>query len=201
MATSLSVVPPPNSVPILVTTLGLRRSLGQIARSELPFLLSFTLALGALTSLPYAIGRFIPSGETVFKGTLTHSLDTNNYLAYVQQAASGKWLFRNPMTSEPHAAVFFNLEWLIAGKIAAGFHVPPATATDIQRLLSLILMCLGVYWLAAHLFDSIFIRCAALTAIMAGGGFGWIAAIHVLHIPINTNYFLDLSNGNLFPFY
>src|SRR6476646_641229 len=138
MATSLSVVPPPNSVPILVTTLGRRRSLGQIARSELPFLLSFTLALGALTSLPYAIGRFIPSGETVFTGTLTHSLDTNNYLAYVQQAASGKWLFRNPMTSEPHAAVFFNLEWLIAGKIAAGFHVPPATATDIQRLLSLI---------------------------------------------------------------
>jgi hypothetical protein len=143
----------------------------------------------------------MPSGKTVFTGTLTHSLDTNNYLAHVQQAASGKWLFRNPMTPERHAAVFFNLEWLIAGEIAAGFHVSPATATDIQRLLSLALMCFGVYWLAAHLSESIFMRRAALTAVMAGGGFGWIAAIHVLHIPLNSSYFLDLSNGNLFPFY
>ena len=201
MATSLSVAPSLLIAPSLPITIKTGRNLGQIARSELPFLLSFTLAVGALTSLPYAIGQFMSSRETVFTGMLTHSLDTNNYLAYVQQAASGKWLFRNPMTPEAHAAVFFNLEWLIAGKIASAFHVSLATATDIQRLLSLGLMCFGVYWLAAHLFRSTLIRRAALTAVMAGGGLGWVAALHVLHIPLDSSYFLDLSNGNLFPFY
>lgn len=172
-----------------------------IARSEATFLVAFTVAVAVLTTIPYTIARFQPSSDTMFTGQLNHSLDTNNYLAYIHQAELGRWLFRNPMTPEPHAAVFFNLEWLAAGKIAAGLHVSLSTATGAERLLCLGIMSFATYWLAAGLFASILVRRLALVTVMAGGGIGWIAAIHVLHIPLDSSYFLDLTNGNLFPFY
>ena len=62
-------------------------------------------------------------------------------------------------------------------------------------------MCFGVYWLSSFLLQSVFTRRIALVAIMSGGGFGWIAVVHLLHIPLNSSYFLDLTNANLFPFY
>lgn len=175
--------------------------IGEIAASEYRFLSLLATLLCVLTSAPYVLGRCLHISGSVFSGVLVHSLDYDNYLAYIQQSANGAWLFRNPMTPEPHAAVFFNLEWLVGGKIAWALHVSPATAADIERIGSLCLLCFAVYWLAAHLFYSVAVRRAALIAILTGGGFGWIAAVHALHIPLDSSYFLDLTNANLFPFY
>jgi len=172
-----------------------------IARSELNFLICFTLALGVLTSLPYVIGKVVSFPGTVFSGVLDHSFDTNNYLAYVRESATGCWLFYNPMTGEPHTSVFFNLEWLVMGKIAALFHLQPAAAMDVCRLLCLALLCFAVYWLSSFLFESVLMRRIATVACVAGGGFGWFAAIHLFHVRLDSSYFLDLTNANLFPFY
>ena len=174
---------------------------GSIERSEIKFLAVFTALICLLTSVPYVAGHLLSFPGTVFTDVLDHSLDENNYLAYTNQAASGSWLFRNPMTGEPHSAVFFNLEWLMAGKMAVAFHISPAAALNVQRLLCLILLCGGVYWLSSFLLQSRLLRRIALVATMAGGGFGWIAAVHLLHIPLDSSYFLDLTNANLFPFY
>ena len=174
---------------------------GAIARSEFKFLTLFALALCIVTTLPYVAGHLVSFPGTVFTGVLTHSLDTNNYLAYARQAASGRWLFRNPMTAEPHGESFFNLGWLVIGKLSSSLHVSLAVAMNVQRLLCLVLMCFGVYWLSSFLFSSTFIRRVALVATLAGGGFGWLAALHLLRIPIDSSYFLDLTNGNLFPFF
>jgi hypothetical protein len=174
---------------------------GAIARAEFKFLAFFTLALCVVTTLPYVAGHLVSVPGTVFTDVLDHSLDSNNYLAYARQAASGNWLFRNPMTAEPHGKIFFNLEWLAIGKLSSLLHVSLALATNIQRLLCLVLLCFGVYWLSTFLLHSTFVRRVALVATLAGGGFGWLAALHLLHIPINSSYFLDLTNANLFPFY
>lgn len=128
-------------------------------------------------------------------------MDTNNYLAYARQAASGRWLFRNPMTAEPHSAVLFNFEWLIVGKVSSWLNVSLAAGMNIVRLLCLVLMCCGVYWLSSFLFCSTFIRRVALVASLTAGGYGWLRALRLLHIPIDSSYFLDLTNANLFPFY
>jgi hypothetical protein len=175
--------------------------LGIIARSEIRFIFFFTLSLCVITSLPYVTGRFISVPGTVFTGVLQHDTDSNNYLAYANQAASGKWLFHNPMTGEPHRAVFFNLEWLLIGKTASWLHVSLPFAMNLQRLLCIALMTYGVYWLSTSLFHSVLVRRVALVAIMAGGGFGWLAALHLLRIRINSSYFLDLTAGLQFPFY
>ncbi|HTS35252.1 MAG TPA: hypothetical protein VMH04_06245 [Candidatus Solibacter sp.] len=175
--------------------------LGGISRSEIRFVALFTLVLCIVTTVPYVVGHVASFPGTTFDDVLVHSLDTNNYLAYARQAASGSWVFRNPMTNEPHRAVFVNLGWLVLGKIASTLHVSLGLAMGIQRLLCLVLMCAAVYWLSWFLFESVFIRRCALVATMTGGGFGWIVTLHLLHIPINSSYFFDLSNGNLFPFY
>jgi hypothetical protein len=63
------------------------------------------------------------------------------------------------------------------------------------------LMCYGIYWLSSFLFCSTFIRRIALVVSLTSGGYGWLRALRLLHIPIDSSYFLDLTNANLFPFY
>jgi len=174
---------------------------GTIPRSEIKFIVFFTLLLGVVTSLPYALGHLVSFPGTVFTDVLHHSVDTGNYFAYANQAASGKWLFRNPMTPEPHRAVFFNLEWLATGKLSSWLHISLPLAMNILRLLCLGLMCYGVYWLSTFLLLGPLMRRIALVGTMAGGGFGWLATLHLFHVPINSSYFLDLTNPNFFLFY
>ena len=174
---------------------------GSIARSEITFLVCFTLALCVLTSLPYVLARVVSFPGSEFSGVLDHSLDTNNYLAYVHESATGSWIFHNPMTGEAHAPAFFNLEWLFMGKVARLFHLQPAAAMNVCRLLCLALLCAAVYWLSSFLFESPLMRRIATVACLAGGGFGWIAAVHLFHVRLDSSYFLDLTNANLFPFY
>lgn len=47
-----------------------------------------------------------------------------------------------------HKPVFFNLEWLLIGKVAAVLHISLTAATDIVRIASTIGMCFAVYWLS-----------------------------------------------------
>ena len=175
--------------------------MGAVSRAELKFIFSLGLLLCLVTTLPYLVGYFASYPGTVFTGIIEHSADTNNYLSYAHQAASGKWLFRNQMTGEPHADVFFNLEWLLIGKISALLGVSLPVGLSLLRLSCLLLMGFGVYWLSTFLLGTVFARRVALVAIMAGGGFGWMAALHLLHIPIDSSYFLDLTAALQFPFY
>ena len=169
--------------------------------SEFRFVAAFAIILCVLTSLPYWAARRAVIPGKVFTGLLVQSFDSNNYLAYSRQAADGQWLFRNPMTPEPHEPVFFNLEWLLIGKVASVLHVSLTDATDILRIVSIAGMCFGVYWLSIYVLQNAFMRRLALVAIMAGGGFGWIVAVHLIGVRLNSSFFLDLTNANLFPFY
>lgn len=174
---------------------------GIVSRAELRFVTLLFLLLSLVTSAPYLLGWHLSFPNQVFTGVLEHSFDANNYLAYVAQARSGDWLFYNPMTAEPHRAVFFNFEWLMMGKIARWFQVTLPAATNLVRLLFVALLTYAVYWYSSFFLYSMLVRRIGLVMIMLGGGFGWIAAVHLLHIPLNSSYFIDLSNANLFPFY
>jgi len=173
---------------------------GQVRISEWNFVVLFVFGLCILVSIPFALGRRLSFPDSRFTGQWGFEYDTNNYLAYAHQAASGSWLFHNPMTGEPHGDVFFNSEWLAMGKVAALLGISVGDAMYLQDLFSILLMCIAVYWLSSYLLASIFMRRFTLVAVMIGGGFGWLASLHLLHIPINTSYFLDLGVG-LFPFF
>jgi hypothetical protein len=173
---------------------------GVIAVAEFRFVLLFALVLCVVTSLPYVLGHVLTQPGKRFTDILAFDVDQNNYFAYANQAASGQWLFHNPMTGEPHGDVFFNGEWLAIGKTAAVLGVSLKCATHVMRLLSILFMCVALYWLSTYYFRSIFIRRFTLTAIMAGGGFGWLLWLRWLQvIPDGVNFY-DLRAG-LFPFF
>jgi hypothetical protein len=177
--------------------------IGSVATFEYKFILLFALGLCGVSSIPYMVGRVAPFPGSVFTDILAYEADANNYLAYAHQAAAGAWLFHNPMTGEPHTAVFFNFEWLLMGKVAAVFHLSPGSAMNVLRLLFAVIMCFAVYWLSAYCLHNIFLRRAALVAVMTGGGFGWLLLSHllnVLRVPVDQSYFYDLRAG-LFPYF
>src|SRR5581483_7937854 len=147
------------------------------------------------------LGWHLSFPDEVFSGILEHSFDVNNYLAYAAQAQSGEWLFHNPMTAEPHRAVLFNLEWLMIGKLARWLHISLPASTNLVRLLFVGLMTYAVYWYSSFFLYSELVRSIGLVMVMLGGGFGWVAAVHLFHIPLDSSYLIDLSNANLFPFY
>ena len=195
--------PKPSTTPCSATSGVTAIANSRIGRVRIPawsFVVLFAFSLCIVSSIPFALGRRLSFPGTQFTGIWAFENDTNNYLAYAHQAASGQWLFHNPMTSEPHGNVFFNSEWLAMGKMAALLRISVGDAMYILDLLSVLLMCIAVYWLSAYLLASIFMRRLTLAAVMTGGGFGWLASLHLLHIPIDSAYFFDLTTG-LFPFF
>ena len=175
--------------------------LGAIARFEFKFILLLALLLCAVSSIPYIVGHFAPYPGSVFTGVLAFEDDANNYLAYAHQAAARAWLFHNPMTGEVHGNVFFNLEWLLIGKLAAVLHISVGSAMNGMRVLFIPIMYCAVYWLATFLIRDLVWRRAALVAAVLGGGFGWfLLALNLLHIPAEQSYFYDLKTG-LFPYF
>jgi hypothetical protein len=65
------------------------------------------------------MGFTLPFQHSRFNGNLAFDSDSNDYYAFMNQSKLGQWLFHNPFTPEQHKAVFFNLEFLILGKLAA----------------------------------------------------------------------------------
>lgn len=176
---------------------------GIIRTAEFKFVLVFTLVLCVVTSVPYIVGHLARFPGSAFTDVLAFPTDANNYSAYAHQAASGAWLFHNPMTGELHASVFFNFEWLLLGKLAAWFHLSLGSALNVLRLLFAAMMCFGAYWLSTFLTCNVFLRRSALVAVMLGGGFGWLVLLHqviVLFIPQYPSFFWDIRAW-LFPFF
>src|SRR5208283_4284075 len=154
-------MPPPSSTmpsaTSTVTAIANSRT-GQVRISEWNFVVLFVFGLCILVSIPFALGRRLSFPDSRFIGQWGFEYDTNNYLAYAHQAASGNWLFHNPMTGEPHGNVFFNGEWLAMGKMAALLGISVGDAMYVQDLFSILLMSIAVYWLSAYLLASISIR-------------------------------------------
>ncbi len=174
--------------------------LSRVRPRELWFAGGLAFLLCLVTATPYVLGHLaVPPGQR-FTDVLVFRYDQNNYFAYANQAASGAWLFHNPMTGEPHRAVFFNLEWLAMGKMAGWSGVSPALAMHVQRCVAILFMCLGVYWLAALGCSSTAVRRLALVAVMTGGGLGWLTQLRSLGIRVEPTYFIDFGAG-LFPFF
>jgi hypothetical protein len=167
---------------------------------EWRFVLMMACLVCAITTLPYVIGHVLSPKDMRFTDLWFMRGIKNNYLAYANQAASGQWLFHNPMTAEPHRDIFFNAEWLTMGKLAAQLHITVSTAMQVQRLLAILFFFLGVYWLFALVVKSVLLRRLALTAILLGGGFGWMIAFRKLDVPLDPAHFLDFDAG-LIPFF
>jgi hypothetical protein len=147
-------------------------------RSESRFVAIFTVALVLVTALPYLAGMQLPFHDSRFDQILSFNADFHSYLASMRQARDGQWLFHNPYTSEPHAPVLFNLEWLVFGKLARLLGGSLEAALHLERMLGTLLLSTGLWRLCSLLLPGTWMRRFAFAWVLLGGGFGW-----VLHAP------------------
>ena len=123
-------------------------------KPELLFVLSVSICLCTLSSLPYLFGTLKRSPDSQFTHVLRFQDDQNNYHGFARQATAGEWLFHNAMIAEKHRNVLFNLEWLLMGKLSSFLGLPLKAAMHIERIASIIVPCFAVYWLPASLDSS-----------------------------------------------
>jgi hypothetical protein len=171
----------------------------QIDSKEFRFVAFFALGLVLVTSVPYLLGHALVYPASRFNENLAFDVDVNTYFAFMRQAESGQWLFHNPMTPEPHEPVFFNLEWLLAGKLAA-FLGSLEAAFQCQRIAATFLLCFSFYWLTTFLFSPTGMRRFAFATVMSGGGFGWLLYVPQLGARLPRETFLD-SYAGVHPFF
>lgn len=126
------------------------RQTGSPGWRQVGFVAALALGLVLITGLPYLLAHALPFPRSRFNGNLVYDEDFNSYFAYMRQAARGQRLFHDPFTPEPHGNVFFNLEWLLAGKVAAVFGGSLEGALQVERLAGTFGVCFAFYWLTCR---------------------------------------------------
>ena len=158
--------------------------------------------LVAVVEIPYSLGYAAPIASSEFNGFLTFEGDFNNYLSYIRQSKEGQWRFHNQFTPEPHGDVFFNLGWLLTGKLAALTGISIERSYRIFGDLLAVVWAASMYRLCSYLFVSIIMRRLVFSMVLLGGGFGWLAYLHIPVIGSVAGRFApyDTRNG-LHPFF
>jgi len=95
-----------------------------MSRSELKWVLGYSLALAAITSLPYLVAGLNQGADWRFTGFLFGVEDGNSYIAKMLAGYQGAWLFRTPYTTVEQVGVLAFLPYLLLGKLAGGSHGP-----------------------------------------------------------------------------
>jgi len=117
------------------------------------FVLLWSAAIILLANIPYIFGYAIAPQNKMFMGDARSFIDTNTYLAWMNQAADGHILFKNIYTTEPHSRMLFHPLFLLLGNLsrATGFSV--ITIHSMARIVfGFILLVFG------YIFISLFIE-------------------------------------------
>lgn len=125
--------------------------------------------------------------------------DINMYFSFVRQVADGNYLLINRLTHIDHAPVFFNLEWLLIGKIMAIFNLSELMTFEVWRAIGAFSVAAGFIALANKTARTTFQLVVATLMCLFGGGFGWIflCLANLKSIPFDnsTLLYFDLFSG------
>ena len=171
-------------------------AVGAVTRGEWRWVILTSLAVMALTCLPYLFGWFITPPGLKYMGLLGNPDEHNVYLGWMRQAERGRLLFIDPFTTEPQRAGFFHGFFLVLGVAARLTHLPLIWVYHIARVISGMLLLGAVYALAAQMFESRFTRRLAWAFAAFSSGFGWLYA---LTNPTAAVHPIDFGPGLIMP--
>jgi hypothetical protein len=145
-----------------------------LARGELRRVVLAALVVVAASCLPYAVGYLATPPDRVFGGFVLDALDSNTYLAKMQQGAQGHWKAVLLHTPEDHPALWLYLFYLALGHLAAWLHLPLILVYHAARVVCGLILLLSLY-----LFLSLFLvsrreRWVAYLLAATGSGVGWL---------------------------
>jgi hypothetical protein len=138
-----------------------------------PFAL-VTLGVFAVSSLPYITGELLARDGRRFTGIVFDVPDTAQYFAWMRAFSHGP-LIANPLTPEPGAERFANIQWSLLGLLAHHTPLGSLGSYHVLRVVALLGFAAALIW-----FCRIVIARHALLAfsvVMLSSGFGWTLVV------------------------
>ena len=151
--------------------------IGALSAAERRWVVLASLAVMAVTCIPYLFGWSITPPGNQYMGLLANPDEHNVYLGWMRQAERGNVLFFDPFTAEPQQARFFHGFFLALGLAARITHIPLIWIYHLARVMSGMLLLVGVYVLAAQLFEGRLARRLGWGFAAFSSGLGWLYAL------------------------
>src|SRR3989338_4830610 len=148
-----------------------------ITTSEWRFVCWLTLAVLALTGLPYLYGSWSAPAGTTYDGL--HALapgDVPVYYSYLYQIKAGEVLVKDLFTDEPQPLGTFNVWWFLVGTVARWLNLSPPLAFQLSRLLMIPVFTAVAYVFLSYIFSERAQRQLALVFLLFSSGLGVYAA-------------------------
>jgi hypothetical protein len=133
-----------------------------------------TLGVLLVSSLPYITGSVFTRDGRRFTGIVFDVPDTAQYFAWMR-AFSHSPLIANPLTPEPGAERFANVQWWLLGLLA--HHTPLGTLGSYQllRVLAVVGFAAALAWFCRIVIPRY--AFAAFSLVMLSSGFGWLLVV------------------------
>jgi uncharacterized membrane protein len=153
-----------------------RASRVTITPGEICFALGISLAVLAITSLPYVFGYMTSPADKQFTGLVINVPDHCQYFAWLKGFRSAL-LISNTLTPEPNPPVFFNLLWWALAQVGNLTGLGYAALYQIFRWVAGISFLLALYGFYALVFDDCPRRRFAFLLTTFASGLGWILVV------------------------
>jgi hypothetical protein len=153
-----------------------------LERREFARVAVWALVITCLIVSPYLFAWSLAGPDRVFMGHLYNVMDSNAYLAWMNEAAEGRWRFENRYTRTPDKGLFTNVFLLALGKVQGLLGVYPIVVWHAARIVAGWFCLVGIYLLAAFFFDDRFGRWAAMLTAALSSGLGWLFFLGDWHI-------------------
>lgn len=127
-----------------------------------------------MTNAPYAAAALLPPAGRTFAGTFHWLDDYSNYVSYVQQAETGRFLFEDKLTLTPHRPALVNLEWWAVGLLSRLLGRSPFLAYRVFAALCTFAFVAVVFLWLRGLGVPPTHRTAAAALVCCGGGLGGV---------------------------
>lgn len=151
--------------------------LKRVTLLELALVLLWSVAVMALTALPYKAAQKAAGPGQHFAGFLWGVDEGNVYLQWIRQASEGRFLLRNQYTVKYQSPHFVNVFLWSLGRVCAHTGMTPQGVFAGARYVCGVFCLLCLYLLAAELTADRRARAAALALASLSSGLGWVVVL------------------------
>lgn len=148
------------------------------------------IGLTLVTCLPYVYGFLSTPHDKVFMGIMLNVPDTAQYYSWARES-SHSLLIEDMLTPESGQAVYFNLLWLVIGRLAGFLGLGVALTVQLVRpFIDAFFLC-AIFWFVCRLTSDRIQRWVGFLTVVLGSGLAWTLLISKL-FQSNVAFPLDL---------
>jgi hypothetical protein len=152
-----------------------KRVLGvRLIPGELRSVVIVSIVVVAVSCLPYLVGYWFTPPDRIFGGFVLDAVDSNTYLAKMQQGAQGYWKAVLLHTPEDHPALRLYVFYLALGHLAAWLDLPLILVYHAARAACGLILLISLYLFLCLFLDSRRGRWLAYLLAATGSGIGWL---------------------------